>query len=171
MRRRRPLSRSELIDRLPRALRPKLSSDQVRDLGLAHMVNLDAIAKGQATEDTLWQWVGGLLTWQKAALLLELGMPEIEPQLHLATAVINRYAKTNKIAFTGPEYQLAKTGVLVMDALAESVDRATAIAAADWSERRVQQLADACAYDFRNRSELPIEHITIHHAPLPKGTP
>lgn len=137
-------SKAELINRLPRGLRPKLASDQVRDLSLAHIANLDTIAHGGAGQEILWQWVGGLFTWSRAADLLELGQAEIEPQLAMAAAVIERYGRTGRVAFTGPEYQLAKEGVLVMDALAEHVDRATAIAAADWSENKVNELAAQC---------------------------
>lgn len=142
---RRPLTHAELLDRMPRGLRPKLARDQVVDLSLAHNANLDTIARGGAGEEVLWQWVGGLFTWSRAADLLDLGQAEIEPQLVMAAAVIERYGRTGRVAFTGPEYQLAKTGVLVMDALAERVDRATAIAAADWSENKVNELAAQCA--------------------------
>lgn len=142
---RRHLTKAELIKRLHRGLRPKLASDQVRDLSDAHLVNLDILARGGAPEEVLWQWVGGLFTWSRAAELLDLGIPEIEPQLQLATAVIERYGRTGRVGFTGPEYQLAKTGVLVMDALAEHIDRATAVAAAEWGENKVNELAAQCA--------------------------
>jgi hypothetical protein len=138
---RRPTSKAELIGRLHRGLRPKLRIDQVQDLALAHVGNLDTIANGHADETILWQWVGGLFTWSKAAELLKLGEAEIEPQLLLVADVIERYGRTGKVLFTGPEYQLAKTGVVVMDMLAERIDQATATAAADWGERKVNELA------------------------------
>lgn len=128
----------------PRGLRPKLTSSQVEAIGMAHIVNLDAIAKGQADESVLWQWVGGLFTWSRTAELLDVGVPEIEPQLELATSVIERYGRTGRVLFTGPEYQLAKFGVLVMDELASLVDQVTANAAADWSEAKVAALSATC---------------------------
>ena len=124
----------------PAGLCPKLKPDQVRDLSLCHNEHLDAIAKGTATEATLWQFVGGTLTWSKVAELLHLGEPEIARQLDLAMALIARHGRTGRVLFTGSEYQLAKEGVLVMDQLAEIVDRHTAIAAAEWSERRLNDL-------------------------------
>jgi len=142
---RRHLTKAELIKRMHRGLRPKLAADQVKDLSLVHLQNLDAIARGDAGEQILWDWVGGLFTWSRAATLIDLGVPEIEPQLQLAAAVIERYGRTGKIVFTGLEYQLAKDGVVVMDLLASQVDQANASAAADWSEAKVQQLADQCA--------------------------
>lgn len=128
----------------PRGLRPRLADDQVRDLGLAHMVNLDAIARGTADESTLWQWCGGLFTWHRVAQLLGQGEPEMQQQLTLAASVLQRYGATGRIGFSGPEYQLAKAGVDVMDALARIVDRPTAIAAAEWSEAHVNKMSAEC---------------------------
>lgn len=142
---RRPLSRAELVNRLPRAFRPKLVPDQVRDLALAHVVNLDAIVTGQANEAILWQQVGGTLTWCRVAELLEMGEPEMARQLQLLERLIERYRATGVVAFTGPEYQLAKQGVQVMDLLATLVDRPTAIEAANWGEDRMNQMVQAWA--------------------------
>lgn len=128
----------------PRGLRPKLAADQVRDLGICHLQNLDAIAKGDATEATLWQVAGAALTWSKVAELLQLGEPEMHEQLTLASTLVERYGRTGRVLFTGSEYQLAKTGVDVMDQLAEAVDKPTAVIAAEWSERKVNELEAAC---------------------------
>lgn len=126
----------------PRGLRPKLASDQVRDLAMCHNINLDAIARGTADEATLWQWVGGVFTWSRVADLLEAGQPEMQVQLQLAGAVLERYGRTGRVGFTGSEYQQAKVGVTVMDQLAELVDRPTAIAAAEWSEAKLAKLVN-----------------------------
>lgn len=125
----------------PRGLRPKLTPDQLQDLGLAHMVNLDLLARGEADEEVLWQWVGGCLTWSRVAELIGAGLDEMTAQLALAATVIERYGRTGRAVFTGPEYQLAKAGVGYMDDLAALVDLPTAIAAADWSEARCNQMA------------------------------
>lgn len=128
----------------PPGMRPKLAPDQVRDLGISHIQNLDAIAKGEADEATLWQWVGGVLTWSKAAELFGRGIPEMNEQLELTHSVITRYGRTGRVVFTGPEYQIAKHGVDVMDALAEAVPKHIAIAAAEWSEAKVNELEAEC---------------------------
>jgi len=128
----------------PAGLRPRLKLDQVTDLSMVHNANLDAIAKGIAGEDVLWDWVGSVFTWSKAAELLQAGVPEMLEQLRLATELIERYARTGRIAFDGPGYQLAKDGVAAMDQLAEIIDRPNALAAADWSERKVNALAAEC---------------------------
>ena len=129
----------------PRGLRPKLHADQVTDLALAHLTNLDLISKGQADEAVLWQMVGGVFTWSRAADLLQVGVDEMRAQLELATRVVERYGRTGRVGFSGTEYQLAKLGVQVMDELAAMVDLPTAVAAANWGEEQVNRLSMACA--------------------------
>lgn len=144
MRRRvhRPASKHELIARLPRALRPRLQRGQMIDLALAHTTNHELIRTGQADEAVLWQWVGGMLTWYRVAVLLGLGEPEMQQQLLLTEAVLQRYGRTGRVGFSGPEMQLSADGVQVMDQLAAAVDQPTAERAADWSEALVQRMAE-----------------------------
>ena len=49
--------RRAIVPLPPRGLRPKLTPDQVRSLGICHIQNLDAVASGRGTEDLLWQIV------------------------------------------------------------------------------------------------------------------
>lgn len=135
--------RRAVIPQPPRGLRKKLTSQQVRDLSLVHHVNLDAIAKGDANELTLWHAVAGALTWSRVATMLRHREAEMVQQLAVLEALVTRYGRTGRILFTGPEYQLAKAGVQLMDDLAELVDEPTALAAADWSEARIEQLKAA----------------------------
>lgn len=130
----------------PRGLRPRFTAARLRTIGLVHLANLDAIARGGADAQTLWDMAEAAFTWTRVAEVLQVGVPEIAPQLELAAKVIERYGRTQRIAFTGPEYQLAKQGVAVMDALAAEVDVATAEAAAHWSDRYLASLVA----QFRN---------------------
>lgn len=133
-----------LLARMQRALRPpRLTEHQVRGLAIVHVVNFDAIARGQADESMLWDFVGGVLTWWRAAELAGLGVDEMRQQGELAMRLIDRYRRTGLVRFDGPDYQLAKAGLVIMDELASSVSHATAAAAADWSEAQTQRLADA----------------------------
>ena len=124
----------------PPGLRPKLRRDQLRDLALCHLEALDSIARGDATSATLWDFVGAAFTWSKAAELMRIGEAEMTAQLELALSLIERYKRTGRVAFSGPEYQMAKAGVEVMDELAEIVDHPRAVIAAEWSERRLQAI-------------------------------
>ena len=128
----------------PRGLRPRLTREQLLDLGLAHVVNLDLIARGEAGEPMLWDYAGAVLTWSRVAVLLDRGVPEMTEQLGLAKRLVERYGRTGRVLFDGADYQLAKAGLDVMDQLAARVDRPTAIAAANWSEGKVARMAAEC---------------------------
>lgn len=134
-------SKTELLARLPRAFRPKLTPSQLRDLGLCHNINLAAIATGQAEPSMIWDYIGGVMTWFKVAQLLDIGAAEMALQLEVATRLVERYGRTNRVLFDGPDLQLAREGVMIMDQLAELVDRPTAGVAADWSEAEVNKMA------------------------------
>jgi hypothetical protein len=138
------LPRPAMPAKLPPALRcfaPRLDATQVRDLGLVHVANLDAIIHGNASPQVMWDWAGGVLTWSRVAELTDRASDDMAEQLALAMSVIDRYRRTGSVGFiTGSDYQIAKRGVALMDALAEFVDQPTASAAADWSEARLHAL-------------------------------
>lgn len=147
MKRRSPASKTELIARLHRGLRPRLVADQLLDLGLVHASNLDLIASGAGTEALLWDCVASVLTWSRVAEVLvaakvitDDAVTLMTEQLQLVERMVARYGRTQRVAFDGLDYQLAKSGLDVMDQLARIVDRPTAVAAADWSEMRVKQM-------------------------------
>ena len=133
-------SRAALIARLPRGLRPRLLPDQIRDLSLAHIVNLDAVHRGEASSEILWQMFGGVITWLTVAECLEQGIDEMQLQHDLMARMLARFVRTGQVTFAAGEYELARRGVEVMDALAELTDRATALHAAEVSEMMVQAL-------------------------------
>jgi hypothetical protein len=123
-----------------RPLPPKLVPSQVRDLALTHVVDLDAIARGCATPDTLWNYVGAILTWDRVARLLQVGVPEMDTQVAVAHRLIRRYRSTGKVGFTGLDYQAARTGLQVMDGLITIVDLPTAMLASEWAEQTTNEL-------------------------------
>lgn len=124
----------------PRGLRPRMTTDTLTTLAIAHHSNLDEISRGTASEQTLWDFCGAVFTWSKVAEMLQQGMQEMTPQLELATRVAERYGRTGRIGFSDHEYQAAKLGVMAMDALAEAVDVDTAKIAAAWGEDRLNSL-------------------------------
>lgn len=133
----------------PRGLRPKFSQPVLTSIALAHIETLDEIAKGNASEATLWHLAEAAFTWQRVAQVLGLGEEEMLQQLKLATAVVERYRDHGVIVFKGPEYQIAKLGVAVMDELAEKVDEPTAKAAAAWSNAKLDQLVATARAQMR----------------------
>lgn len=126
----------------PRGLRPRLNAGQTRDLGMVHNINLDAIARGQGDVQLMWDWVASLLTWSRAAELLSDTAATAEWLGHLQAgeALVQRYNRTGRVAFTGPELQQARAAVRLMDETAERIDQATASRAAQWSEARLSAL-------------------------------
>jgi hypothetical protein len=110
----------------PRGMRPKLDRSTLTSIAIVHMTNLDDITKGRATLDTLWHVVENVLTWSNVSQALKVGVPEMKLQLELANRLLQRYGQTGRVGFTGVEYQMAKLGIEVMDALASTVDRPTA---------------------------------------------
>lgn len=124
---------------------PPLSPDQIRDLGIVHHQNIDAIAKGEADEAILRDWVGGILTWSEAARLTGNGVPELDAQLALSNEVIERYKRTGRVGFTGTQLQLARDGAGYMDQLAEITPKHVAEQAADWCDKQLNELAFAQA--------------------------
>lgn len=155
--------RRHVVPLPPPGLRPRLAADQVQDLGLVHWQNLDALAKGEGTVDLLWQVVGGVFTWCKAADMLAARRPDYQPavdemraQLDLCTRLVERYGATGRVLFTGTDYQLAKRGAEVMDELAKVVDRPMAVAAAEWSEREVNRLAERARQHQRTAPTAPV---------------
>lgn len=138
--RRRPLQ-----PRPPRGLEPKLTRGQQTDLSLAHLVNLDLVATGQADESLLWQLVECALTWSYVADELGLHVEAMREQLLVVASLLNRYRRTGKVGFSGLEYQQAKEGVEVMDELAAKVDKATAVQACAWSDAMVELVVQQAA--------------------------
>ncbi len=126
-----------------RAASTKLPADVVTALSLANNGNLDSMARGDGSTTLLWQMMGGVLTFQRIAQVLGQGAAEMARQADLMHSLLDRYQRTGRVGFSGPEYQLAKEGVLVMDLLAAETDQATAIAAAAWSEAQIRAMVDA----------------------------
>jgi hypothetical protein len=78
-------------------------------------------------------------------------------QLLLCESVLQRYGRTGRVGFSGPELQTAAEGVQVMDQLAEAVDRPTAVAAADWSEALINRLAVEGAANARLTAQAEVK--------------
>jgi hypothetical protein len=132
--------RRVVVAQLPPGMRPKLTPQQLVDLGLVHHQLLAAVATGQATSSTLWEYAGCVLTWWHVSRLARAGMPEMDAQCELVISLTQRWRRTGRVAFTGPELQLARDGVVYMDQLAELVTDLQARAAALLSEAQLAAL-------------------------------
>ena len=124
----------------PRGLRPKLKPDQVRDLSLVHLTNLDLMVKGQGNEALMWQVAEQTLIWSRVSQLTGHLQEEMYAQLLVVAEVVRRFGRTGRVGFSGSEYQTAKLGIEVMDALAEVVEQHVAIEAAVWADTVLDNL-------------------------------
>lgn len=138
---RRRMSRAELLARMPRAFRPRLTPTQLLELGLCHNINFAAITAGDADRQILWDYVGSVLSWWRAAQLLGAGLEEMDVQMQVATRLVARYARHGVVRFDGPDLQLAREGVVTMDQLATLIDWPTAMVVTEWGNAQVQQMA------------------------------
>ena len=142
------LSKAELLERGPSCFRRKLDRQQLRDLAICHTVNLDAVARGDADPEILWDIVGAALTWHRVAFSMGVGEAEMDEQMAVATRLLERWKATGRVEWDSDDYALARRGVVVMDELALIVPLMTAMAASAWSELELDRIADAAR---RNR--------------------
>lgn len=129
----------------PKGLRPRLARADLQKVQAYALINFDAIVNGTAEPVILWDLVGGVLTWWKASRLLGIGESEMDAQLELTTRLVERFKRTGRVLFDGPDLQLARQGVMQMDQLAELVDTVTAAQAAAWSLVEVNRIATEVA--------------------------
>lgn len=118
----------------PPGLRAKLPAEDRAAISLAMNSTLDALAAGGAPLQMLWDFAGNAFTWSLVAERLGRGIPETTDQQLLAVRLLERWRASGEVRLQPDEYELARTGVLVADALLEVVDAATAGQAALESE-------------------------------------
>ena len=145
MKPRRVLSKSELLERGPACFRRKLDRQQLRDLAICHITNLDAVARGDAGPEILWDIVGGALTWHRVAATMGVGEPEMDEQTAVATRLLERWQATGRVEWDSDDYALARRGVVVMDELALIVPLTIAVEASAWSTLELDRVSNAAA--------------------------
>jgi hypothetical protein len=130
---------------MPRWLRPKLTRGQVLDLHILHQMLLGDLLTGTADDNTLWEFAAMVLTWSRAAELMQAGTAEIAPLADLSATLIMRWRATGRVELQRQERAVARYGSMVMDAIAEAADRDVAGQAAEWCERRMAVLRELAA--------------------------
>ncbi|MBK1711276.1 hypothetical protein [Rubrivivax gelatinosus] len=145
-------TREELLHRmeLRQARRRHLTPDQIKALALAHLTNVDAIARGRADAGVMWDLAEAALQWSLVADALRQQHPDnadleeaaagMRAHLETALGVVKRWSATGRIVFRGPELTQARQAIDWMDALAEAVDQGTAIACALECARMLEPL-------------------------------
>ncbi len=134
------LTRDQLLQHTQLRFPVRMNKRDLVHVGIAHIDTLNDIATGAGTYATLRDWVSNVLTWSWAAEAMSLGVDEMGEQLQVCLRLIERHRRTGRVAFDGPDYQLAKRGVEVMDELASQVPRAIALDAVAWSTLKLLDL-------------------------------
>lgn len=152
-------SKLELLSKLPhcmRDLRPRLPDATRIDLAVVNATNLDDIARGVGTLNTLWDWAGSSFTYSRIAELAgnEAGQREMCEQLKLVTTVLERYSSTGQVAFADGEKQIALRGLDVMTELDLIADQLICVEAAIWSDQRLNALRHAWS-DQQEAGQVP----------------
>jgi len=125
----------------PKFWQPKLDEDMKRDAQIIHWDLVTRFTDGTATTQDLWDWMETGFTYtQMMRMLAADGMEftqeaqeALAAQLETYEKVIERYRRTKRVAFNGPEYLIAKAAANVMDALIELDRHGIAERAARWS--------------------------------------
>jgi hypothetical protein len=135
-----PRKKPVSLTKVPRWLRPKLSKALQLETGMCHIVNHDAVARGNCTDTViLYDYVHTVMAWSRVAELIGQGIEEMVVQLELAKRVEDHHNATGYITYTTPtDMDLGAIGVEVMDALAEQVDEQTFTDAVVWADRQMQ---------------------------------
>ncbi|KQY83727.1 hypothetical protein [Pelomonas sp. Root1444] len=134
------LTRDQLLARAQRTFPVRMTKRDLVHVGIAHIDTLNDIATGRGTFASLRDWASNVLTWYRAAQLMSIGIDEMAEQRECCARLVERFERTGRVAFDGPDYQLAKHGVDVMDELARRVPRAIALEAVAWSTAALIEL-------------------------------
>ncbi|HYF16325.1 MAG TPA: hypothetical protein VEA40_00550 [Ramlibacter sp.] len=110
---------------LPKFFRPKVSEAQQRTARVIHWDLIDRFTNGTATREDLWDWMETGYTYslmvnllvQDGVELTDEAVQAIAAQLDIYQAVADRFARSGRPGFTGPELAIARTAAEVMDGL------------------------------------------------------
>ena len=138
--------RQPVETRPPAGLRERFSSEQLRAIALIHISQLDALVAG-ADLAQLWEWMGTVLTWSKVAQECRIGEDEIQPVVDLAVLLAARFESDGFVVLNDAELDIARSGSVVMDLLAETIELGVAAAIGDWAQKEISALRAASRSD------------------------
>ena len=133
---------------IPKFFQPRLDAQQTTDCRIIHWDLIGRINSGQADSSDLWDWIETGLTYHRMMQLLgKEGVVFLPEALHAVTnqmaaieAVIARYQQLGKVEFNAEELAIARSAAQVFDRLLELDKNGSAIRAAQWSNRQMEQL-------------------------------
>ena len=134
--------------KLPKFWRKKVTSTQQVDCQVIHWDLITRFTDGSADSADLWDWIETGLTYAKMAQLLQSdgveftteAMDALSNQLGTYTEIIERYRRTQRVAFSGTEYTIAKDAASVMDSLIAMDRNGIAALAGYWAIDQIAKL-------------------------------
>ena len=133
---------------MPKWWRPKMPTEQSITAKIVHWDLLDRITKGQATYEDMWSWMETGYTNTKLMQLLHADGVEFSDestqalvdQLEIYASVAERFKKTGRVGFSGPELLIARAACFVMDDLMDRDRHGCAARAAVWSFKLMEEI-------------------------------
>ena len=133
---------------LPKFWRPSVTASQQLDCKPIHWDLIARFTDGSATPEDLWDWMETGYTYsQIMRLLAESGveftgeaMAAIGDQMDIYAPIVERWKRTGRVGFSGPELCVAKAAAHVMDALIELDRFGIAEQAAIWSAEQMARI-------------------------------
>ena len=135
--------RSKRVALPPPGMRQMLGQAKVWAVLINMESNIAAIRSGEANVATLWDFIGGLLTWQRVAFerrFTEAEAVMLRVRNQVIVGLIERWDATGAITMPDDELKLMTEALPWIEALAENCDETTARAAAIWGQQNVDML-------------------------------
>lgn len=133
---------------LPKWFRQKLTPEQETACKIAHWDLITRFTSGRATEHDIWDMVHTGLTYIELMRLLESDGTEFTEEAKAAIAehletfpgVIERYRRTGRVGFDGPQLLAARAAAELMEQLIEMDRFGFAVRATAWAKAKVDEM-------------------------------
>lgn len=135
--------RSKRVALPPPGMRQMLGQAKVWAVLINMESNIAAIRSAEATQAKMWDFIGGLLTWQRVAFERRFTDAEavmLRVRNQVIVGLIERWDSTGAISMPDDELELMNVAMPWIEALAENCDETTARAAAIWGQQNVDML-------------------------------
>lgn len=141
-------AKRQYAGQMPKFWQPKLDTTQRLDAKIIHWDLIARFVSGTANDGDLWDWIETGFTYsQIMRLQLEAGteftaeaIAAISEQIDIYASVCERFRKTGRAGFSGPELCVAKAAAHVMDGLLDIDRDGIAVRAARWSIEQMNRI-------------------------------
>jgi hypothetical protein len=145
--------RSESRALLPKFFQPKSTASRMLTTTIYHWDILSKFATDEADAQTMWAWVEAALVYSEMTrLLIKDGVPvsdeaiqAIDEQLEIVAQVIDRFAATGRVGFSGTELLIARAAGHVMDQLIAADRHGIFHAAYKWAQTEINKMKAVAA--------------------------